>query len=236
VLVVRLRSAVCLLGRYPALAGVDLDVAEREVVLLTGPNGAGKTTVLRLVAGLLPLHSGEGEVLGRDLAYDRRAVRRELALVGHETYCYDDLTARENLRFASRAAGRDAATADAALERVGLARQAGVTHARLSAGQRRRLALAVALARDPRLLLLDEPHAGLDADARCLLDAVITAGPAEDRTVIVASHEVDRARGLATREVRLDAGVAAGALQPERHWRPPSSSDVSAGSKAVVGQ
>src|ERR1700736_772289 len=84
-LVVRLRSAVCLLGRFPALAGVDLDVAEGEVVLLSGGNGAGKTTLLRLLAGLVSLHSGVGEVLGHDLARDRRAHRRLVGLVGHET-------------------------------------------------------------------------------------------------------------------------------------------------------
>ena len=67
-LVVRLRSAVCLLGRFPALAGVDLDVAAGEIVLLSGPNGAGKTTLLRLLAGLVPLYSGEASVLGHDLA------------------------------------------------------------------------------------------------------------------------------------------------------------------------
>lgn len=170
-LAVRLRSAVCLLGRYPALAGLDLEVDEGEVVLVSGANGAGKTTLLRAVAGLVPLHSGTGEVLGHDLARERRAARRELALVGHETFCYDDLTVHENLRFAARAAGRTLEACDEAMERVGLHRQRDVTHTRLSAGQRRRLALALALARQPRLLLLDEPHAGLDAGGREVVDA-----------------------------------------------------------------
>src|SRR5215471_8958806 len=74
--VVRLRSAVCLLGRFPALAGVDLDVREGEVVLLSGGNGAGKTTLLRLLAGLVPLRAGTGEVLGHDLTTDRRGHRQ----------------------------------------------------------------------------------------------------------------------------------------------------------------
>jgi ABC-type multidrug transport system ATPase subunit len=207
-LAVRLRSAVCLLGRYPALAGVDLDVVEREVVLLTGANGAGKTTLLRAIAGLVPLRSGTGEVLGHDLTRDRRAPRAMLALVGHDTFCYDDLTVGENLAFATRASGGSLPGADAALARTGLERQRDVLHGRLSAGQRRRLALALALARAPRLLLLDEPHAGLDAAGRAVVDAVITAAPSEGRTVIVASHEVDRARALADREVVLEAGRA----------------------------
>jgi heme ABC exporter ATP-binding subunit CcmA len=206
---------VCLLGRFPALAGVDLDVAPGEVVLLSGGNGAGKTTLLRLLAGLVPLHQGEAEVLGHDLARDRRTHRRELALVGHETFCYDDLTVRENLHFASRSTDQDVNVADAALERVGLQRLADVTHGRLSAGQRRRLSLAVALARQPRLLLLDEPHAGLDAEGRAVLEEVLTHAGPEDHTVVLASHELDRARALASREVVLTAGQAHGALPAE---------------------
>jgi ABC-type multidrug transport system ATPase subunit len=195
-----------MLGRFPALAGADLDVDTGEIVLLSGANGAGKTTLLRLCAGLLPLRSGQAEVLGVDLALDRRAIRRALALVGHETFCYDDLTVVENLHFATRAAGHTVAAADAALERLALTRVAHVTHGRLSQGQRRRVSLAIALARDPRLLLLDEPHAGLDEQGRVVLDEVVRRAPAEGRTVLMASHELDLARRLATREVRLAAG------------------------------
>jgi heme ABC exporter ATP-binding subunit CcmA len=204
--VVCVRSAVCLLDRFPALAGADLDVDEGEIVLLSGPNGAGKSTMLRLLAGLLPLRSGSAEVLGHDLALDRRALRRELSLVGHQSFCYDDLTAAENLHFAVRAAGRPVAAADAALERLELTRVAKVVHRRLSAGQQRRLALAVAIARDPKLLLLDEPHAGLDTAGRELLDGIVAAAPSEGRTVLIASHELTRARALARREVRVIAG------------------------------
>jgi heme ABC exporter ATP-binding subunit CcmA len=198
-----------MLGRFPALAGVDLDVDEGEIVLLAGPNGAGKTTLLRLCAGLLPLRAGTAEVLGVDLSRDRRSIRRSIALLGHETACYDDLTVQENLRFAARAAGRSLADADAAMERVGLARSAEVAHGRLSQGQRRRVALANVIARDARLLLLDEPHAGLDEYGRSLLDEVVRSAPSEHRTVLMASHELDLARRIATREVSLVGGRVA---------------------------
>ena len=202
-----LRSAVCLLGRYPALAGVDLDVAEGEVVLVAGPNGAGKTTLLRLLAGLLPLSAGTAVVLGHDLAADRQSVRSELALVGHSPGAYDDLTVRENVRFWVRAGGGRAADADAVLEQLGLARLAGVAFGRLSAGQQRRTGLAVALARRPRLLLLDEPHAGLDSTGRDLLDDLLRTSAQDGRTVLLVSHELDRARALADREVTIVAGA-----------------------------
>jgi heme ABC exporter ATP-binding subunit CcmA len=195
-----------MLGQFPALAGADLEVETGEVVLLSGPNGSGKTTLLRLCAGLLPLRSGTAEVLGIDLARDRRAVRRALALVGHETFCYDDLTVVENVRFAARAAGRPPADGETALERARLTRVAKVAHGRLSQGQRRRLALAIALARRPRLLLLDEPHAGLDEEGRGILAETVNAAPGEGCTVLLASHELDLARAIATREVHVVGG------------------------------
>src|SRR4029453_2405185 len=101
-----LRSAVCLLGRFPALAGLDLDVARGEIVLLRGPNGAGKTTLLRALAGLVPVVDGEAVVLGHDLRRDRKAVRRHVGLLGHTTALYDDLDVEQNVRFWAKAAGR----------------------------------------------------------------------------------------------------------------------------------
>ncbi len=107
--VVHLRGAVSLLGRFPALAGVDLDVAAGEIVLLHGPNGAGKTTLLRLCAGLLPVARGEAAVLGHDLRDlgSARLLRRRVGLLAHETGLYDDLTVVDNVRFWGRAAGAD---------------------------------------------------------------------------------------------------------------------------------
>ncbi len=210
--VVSIRNAVCLLGRFPALAGADLEVDAGEIVWLAGPNGAGKTTLLRLLSGLVPLHSGSARVLDVDLAHDRRSHRRSLALVGHETFGYDDLTGASTLRFAARAAGRSAADADAAGARFGLDALAPIAHAALSAGQRRRLALAIAFARDPRLLLLAEPHAGLDADGRRVLDAALATAVDEGRTVVFSSHESDRAAALGARAVTVEGGRTVGGI------------------------
>src|SRR6266540_6211487 len=118
--VIQLRSAVCLLGRFPALAGVDLDVEPGEIVLLQGPNGAGKTTLLRACAGLVPVVSGEATVLGVDLLRNPKPVRRRAGLMAHGSALYDDLTVAENVRFWGRACRADAADIEGALELVGL--------------------------------------------------------------------------------------------------------------------
>ena len=200
------RGVVALIGRFPALADCTVSVDAGEIVLVAGPNGAGKTTLLRAIAGLQRVDRGTATVLGYDVRCDRGAVRRRVALVGHESFGYDDLTVRENLRFVARAAGRGTAGIDAAVDRVGLTRVAGVRHGGLSAGQRRRFALARALVTEPELLLLDEPHAGLDIAGRAVLNEILAAAPSEGRTVVLVSHELELARAVATREVHLVGG------------------------------
>jgi ABC-2 type transport system ATP-binding protein len=204
---IRLQSAVVLLDRFPALSGVDLVVDGGEVLLVQGPNGAGKTTLLRACAGLAPIASGTVEVLGHDLRANRRAVRRHVGLLGHVSGLYDDLTVEENVRFAVRAAGGDAAGIGPVLTRLRLDGRLATTPAsKLSAGQRRRTALAVLVARRPPLWLLDEPHAGLDAAARDVLDAVLGEVVADGATIVLVSHDAERAVPLATRRVTLVGG------------------------------
>jgi heme ABC exporter ATP-binding subunit CcmA len=206
--VIRFRSVVALLGRFPVLAGLDLDASEGEILLLQGANGAGKTSVLRACAGLLPVVSGEATVLGEDLAAHPRAVRRRVGLLGHATSLYDDLTVEDNVSFAVRAAKAPRDRVAPALAHLGLTgRLPSTPVAALSAGQRRRTALAVLLARDPELWLLDEPHAGLDAEFREVLDDVVKDASRRGRTVVIASHERDRVSGLAARTVTVVGGI-----------------------------
>lgn len=207
--VVHLRGAVALLGRFPALAGVDLDVDRRSIVLLRGANGAGKTTLLRALAGLVPIASGEAMVLGVDLRADRRAVRHRVGLLAHGTGLYDELTVADNVRFWTRAARADVADADAAMAQLGLdGRLRDVAVGRLSTGQRRRTSLACLLARRPELWLLDEPHAGLDKEGRDIVDSLVRDAAAAGATVILSSHELDRSVDLADEIVTLGGGVA----------------------------
>jgi heme ABC exporter ATP-binding subunit CcmA len=213
--VIRFRSAVALVGRFPVLAGVDLDVFGAEIVLLQGANGAGKTSILRACAGLLRVVAGEASVLGVDLAVDARPVRRRIGLFGHATALYDDLSVEDNVRFAVRASAGDTAAIRPALERLGLVgRLPATTVGSLSAGQRRRVALAALVARDPELWLLDEPHAGLDAEHRDLLDGIVRDAVARGRTVVLASHERDRAHALAGRVVTVAGGTAQAVAPP----------------------
>lgn len=206
--VIRFRSAVAFAGRFPVLAGVDLDVSGGDVVLLRGANGAGKTSILRAAAGLLRVVSGEAKVLGSDLVLDQRAVRRRVGLLGHTNGLYDDLGVSDNVRFALRSSGVSPDRASRALETLGLVGRLADTPVRsLSAGQRRRVALAVLVARDPDLWLLDEPHAGLDAAHRDLLDGLVKSAASRGRTVVIASHEADRAEPLAGQIATVAGGV-----------------------------
>ena len=205
--VVDLVDAVAVLGSFPALAGATLSVRRGEIVLLRGPNGAGKTTLLRLCAGLVPLERGQGRILGVDLVHDRELVRHRVGMIGHNNGLYSDLTVAENVRFWGRTVGASTAEVDAALHRMGLdGRLANLPISRLSAGQKRRAALAGLVARRAELWLLDEPHAGLDAAGRDELDQVLKLAAAAGATVMVASHELERASQLATRQVEVVAG------------------------------
>lgn len=211
---VRLEGAVVLLGQFPALAGADLAVDSGEAVLVRGSNGAGKSTLLHLCAGLLPLSEGQAEVLGCDLGAERAAVRRRVGLLGHDTALYGELSAAENLAFWARASRVDPTGVAGALERLGVPERLwDVPAARLSAGQRRRVALAAITVRRPELWLLDEPHAGLDHEGRELVSGLMSEAAAAGAAVVLASHEAGPADGVATRTVTMAGGtVSADAL------------------------
>ena len=208
--VIELSGVVAVLGQFPALAGVDLTVQRGEIVLLQGPNGAGKTSLLRVCAGLMPIERGTGHVLGIDLATNREAIRSRVGLLGHANGLYLDLTVMQNLQFWAStvvATELEVSTAMATMRIDG--RLAGVKASQLSAGQRRRCALASLIVRRAEIWLLDEPHAGLDAAGRDELDALLRSAVTSGATVVLASHERDRALGLATRTVTIDGGGSA---------------------------
>jgi heme exporter protein A len=204
---VRCRGLVRRFGERDALSGLDLEVAEGEVVLLTGPNGAGKTTLLRVLATVLRPTGGEAVVFGNALPKSARSARSLIGYAAHEPLLYPLLTAEENLRLYAALHGVEDSLVPPALERVGLARRAGDRVSDLSRGMRQRLSLARVTLHRPRLLLLDEPTAGLDEDGRAVLRSLLSE---PGRTAVVATHEPEWFSGVAGRAVPLQHGRVAG--------------------------
>ena len=193
-LAISLRSLIVLLGKFPALSGVDLDIKPGEIIFVRGANGAGKTTLLRFCAGLLNCYHGEGQVLGFDIrdtdSYSRQLWRAQVGYLGHETRLYADLTAHENLDFLAKLCGADATGLEHAIKVLELSQELLDTKAgNLSAGQRRRVAFAGVVLRRPKLWLLDEPYASLDSRGRSCVDRLIAGAAEVGATLLVVTHE-----------------------------------------------
>jgi heme exporter protein A len=199
---------VKLYGMHAALRGVTLEVPAGQILTILGHNGSGKTTLVRLLATLARPTAGRGRIAGHDLVAGRDEVRRLVAVVGHSTQLYDDLTPRENLAFAEALAGRrpDARRIDTALARVGLDGQADTRARALSSGLRRRVALARAMLREPRVLLLDEAFSGLDQDSSKRLEDYLHVFKTGGGAAIVVTHSLGRALAIADRVAILAAG------------------------------
>ena len=195
-------------GRIWALAHVDLTVQAGESMLLAGSNGSGKTTLLRLIAGLHKATAGTLNIFGRDQRQHMLACRKDMSLVSHHSFLYDRLTAYENLRVAARLMGKSAGREELVplLESVGLGDRADTLTAGFSAGMRKRMLLLRAHLEDPRIVMLDEPFAALDIAGRSLVEDWVHQFRAEGRTVLIASHIVERAAPLCDRGVLLERG------------------------------
>ncbi len=195
-------------ARRPVLRGVSLEVRSGEVVALLGGNGAGKTTLLRILATLTRPSAGTARVLGFDCVRQPEQVRRHLGVVSHGCWAYDDLTALETLRFWTTLSGRPAGDDDlrAALAQLDLEAAAGERVRTLSAGMRRRLALARLCLHDPAVVLLDEPFAALDQRAGKWLDGYLAAFKARGGAALVVTHGLGRGLGVADRVAILAGG------------------------------
>ena len=182
-------------GGRRVVDAVDMQVQAGRIVGFLGPNGSGKTTSLRMLCGLLTPDAGEGQVLGLDFRRQAAEVKRQVGYMTQKFGLYEDLSIRENLDFVARLfsmPGRRAAV-DASLERLGLATRQKQLAGALSGGWKQRLALAACLLHRPRLLLLDEPTAGVDPKARREFWDQIHALAAEGITVLVSTHYMDEA-------------------------------------------
>jgi ABC-2 type transport system ATP-binding protein len=174
---------------------VSIQVAEGRICGFLGPNGSGKTTTLRMLCGLLTPDSGSGTCLGFDLIKDANAIKRRTGYMTQKFSLYEDLTIAENLMFSARVHGLDnrPARVTRALDRLGLTARRDQLAGTLSGGWKQRLALASATLHEPRLLLLDEPTAGVDPKARRTFWDEIHALSREGLTVLVSTHYMDEA-------------------------------------------
>jgi ABC-2 type transport system ATP-binding protein len=197
-------------GAAVALDGVSFRVGAGEVFGLLGPNGAGKTTLLSVVAGLLAPAAGEVRVLGRRVAGSDLEVRRLVGVVPQELAVYGALTARENLEFFGELYGLRRGPlrrrVGEVLEAVGLADRAGERVQTFSGGMKRRLNLGAGLVHGPRLLLLDEPTAGVDPQSRNHIFEEVRRLSAAGVAVVYTSHYMEEVQALCTRVGIMDRG------------------------------
>ena len=192
----------------PILRGIDVVLDQGKCMALLGANGAGKTTLLRILACLTKPATGTARIEGLDIGYDAQQIRLLVGFVGHQPNLYDELTVTENLLFFGRmySVKKARERAAALLQRVGLAERSSERVATLSRGQLQRLSLARALLHSPRMLLLDEPDAGLDDEGIALLEELIREHAERGGTTLFATHNFERALKFSDQICMLSGG------------------------------
>jgi ABC-2 type transport system ATP-binding protein len=210
VLALRIDGLVKRYGDFTAVDGISFDVPEGEFFGLLGPNGAGKTTTINSIVGLSRITAGSIQLFGLDVTKDWRATRRLVGLSPQE-YNFDRyLSIRDILIYQAGYYGLHGkairARADELLERFGLTSKAKQIYTRLSGGMKRRLTIARALMFEPRLLILDEPTAGVDVELRLELWAFLRELNREGTTIILTTHYLEEAEELCSRIGIIEAG------------------------------
>lgn len=197
-------------GYSVVLKKIDLSVTKGQFVALLGANGSGKSTLLKMISGLVKPTGGTIRVGGWDMPKEAEAVRAQIGMVSHKALLYDNLTARENLRFFGRLYGmNDKSRIDDLLKQVGLEKRADSLVQTFSRGMQQRLSIARALLHNPHVLLFDEPYTGLDQDAGTVLDSLLMDAHSAGHTVLMATHQLERAARLADRIIIINRGAIA---------------------------
>ena len=207
---VRAEGLVKIFGEQRAVDDVDLEVRRGEVFGVLGPNGAGKTTMLKMLATLLPIDGGHGEIFGHDVRREPHLVRQLLGVTGQYASVDENLTATENLMLFARLQGVPKPTARSTaaelLEQFDLTEAASKPISAFSGGMRRRLDLAASLITRPPLIFLDEPTTGLDPRTRGDMHATVRSLVAQGATVLLTTQYLDEADQLADRIAVIDHG------------------------------
>src|SRR5690349_13848385 len=210
-----------------AAQGVSFDIEDGEIFGLLGPNGSGKTTTLECVIGLRQPDAGEIEVCGMDARRHAQAVKNKIGAVLQTIALQDKITPREALRLFASFYQRTAPPTEL-LERFGLSEKADAPFDSLSAGQKQRLAVALAFVNNPELIFLDEPTTGLDPQSRRDLHAEIAQMKRDGHTVLLTTHNIDEAEQLCDRIAIIDRGrIIASGLPRELIAESSSSQSVS---------
>jgi len=225
--VIEFRSVTKSYGGTPVIRGIDLSVAQGEVVVVCGPSGSGKSTLIRLVNRLESLTSGDILIDGRSTAHyrgaDLRRLRTDIGFVFQQFNLYGHLTAADNIALAPRKVlglpeAEALSRARDLLDRVGLADKYASYPSELSGGQQQRVAIARALAMRPHILLFDEPTSALDPEMIGEVLAVIRQLAETGITMLVVTHEMGFAREIADRVVFIDGGVILEDAPPEQFF------------------
>jgi len=193
-------------GRRWALAGVSFTLPAGNVLMVAGRNGSGKSTLFRVLSTAIRPDLGRAIVGGFDLVKGRYDVRKAVAILSHQTYLYESLTARENLRVFADHLGRGRNEIDTLLERVTLGARKDDAVQTFSAGMRKRLSFARVLLQAPQIVLLDEPYGQLDPEGFALVDEVVRELKSRGVTVLLATHQIERGASLADLAMILEAG------------------------------
>jgi len=198
-------------GEKLVLRGIDLGIQHGEFLTILGPNGAGKTTFIKVLATLLRPSTGSVLVNGMDLRDSSMEIRRRIGVVGHQTYLYDELTVYENLKFYGTM--YDVPNLEERIHelviKVGLAPRLHDRVRTLSRGMQQRLSIARAIIHKPSIVLLDEPETGLDKNASEILVELLNALDSGKRTVIMATHNLERGLEMSDHIVILSKGKIA---------------------------
>jgi heme ABC exporter ATP-binding subunit CcmA len=192
-------------GRTIALDGIDVELAP-GVVGLFGPNASGKTTLLRVLAGLQAPARGRVRINGMTPNVADEDFRRLVGFAGHRSGLYERLTVQENLELFAKLHGASSERVTRTIDTLSLAPFAWAPVGSLSAGSKRRVAVARAVLHEPQILLLDEPYANLDDDASALVSDAVKAWRAPDRIAVIATHGAKRVRAFADSGVVLQRG------------------------------
>ncbi len=192
-------------GHIKALRGINISFTEGQKTSLLGPNGAGKSTLLRIIATQMVPSSGQVWIMGEDAQQNRIEAKRNIGVVGHRSFLYDELSVLENLRFYGDFVDVDESEFDRVLEITDITRWGDTKAGHLSYGLRKRADISRALLGDPPILLLDEFFAGLDQETSSTLSDYMLG--LKEQTIITTSHTPELINSFCDRSIHIRGGL-----------------------------